>query len=93
MQAHPELTLLARRLSWWKEPAEALRDPRRLLAQVMAIGTWEDVQTAFRHWTENDFLDALHHAPAGVFDVRSWHYWHRRLRRQAAPPLPRRHLP
>jgi len=89
----PDLILLARRLFWWKEPADALRDPLRFLSQVMAIGTWEDVQTAFRHWTERDFREALQHAPAGVFDVRSWHYWHRRLCDQVAPPLPCRRLP
>lgn len=93
MPPSPELTLLARRLFWWKEPADALRDPCRFLAQVMALGTWEDVQTAFQHWTEQDFRLALHRSPAGVFDVRSWNYWHRRLGDQAAPPLPQRRLP
>jgi len=34
---------LARRLIWWKPPAEALRQPERLLAQVMKLGTWEDI--------------------------------------------------
>ena len=38
-----ELERVARRLVWWKRPAEALADPRRLLAQAMVYGTVEDV--------------------------------------------------
>ena len=89
----PELLSLAQRLCWWKDPVDALRDSRRFLCQLMALGTWEDVQTALRHWTVADFVDALQHASPGVFDPRSWHYWHQRLCGQAAPPLPVRQLP
>lgn len=89
----PELLALAQRLFWWKNPEEALRNPRRFLCQLMAIGTWDDVQIALRHWTKADFTDALEHASPGVFDARSWCYWHHRLLGQSAPPLPLRHLP
>jgi hypothetical protein len=37
-----EMQELARRMIWWKQPEEALRYPDRLLAQVMAIATWDD---------------------------------------------------
>jgi hypothetical protein len=33
---------LARRMTWWKQPEEALLYPDRLLAQVLAIGAWDD---------------------------------------------------
>jgi len=61
----PELQRLARRLFWWKSPAEALADPRRFLTQVMTLGTWDDVQVARRYWTEADFHAVLRDPPRG----------------------------
>ena len=91
--APPELQRLARRLFWWKSPAEALADPRRFLTQVMTLGTWDDVQVARRYWTEEDFHAVLRDPSPGVFDARSWSYWHCVLGVEPVPPLPRRRLP
>lgn len=30
---------------WWKTPREALQQPQRILAQVMALGEYSDAQT------------------------------------------------
>ena len=84
---------LAGRMIWWKEPEETLRYPARLLAQVMALGTWDDVQLARRLWTREEFVAVLREAPPGVFDPRSWVYWHRVLKVEPVPPLPQRQLP
>ena len=78
---------------WWKTPEEALADPHRLLAQVMALGTWEDVQIAKQHWSVDDFIAVLKNPPPGVFDRRSWQYWHCVLEVTPVPPLPTRRLP
>lgn len=83
---------VARRLVWWKEPEEALRDSHRLLAQVMALGTVEDLRAAKRHFSDEDFRAVLADAPPGVFDVRSWAYWHLVLGMGEAPGLPRREI-
>jgi hypothetical protein len=91
--APQEIEALARRMIWWKAPAEALRYPDRLLAQVMALGTWDDVQLAKRLWTRDEFTAVLKQPPPGVFDGRSWAYWHCVLKLAAAPPLPQRQLP
>ena len=91
--AAKELEALARRMIWWKAPDEALQHPGRLLAQVMALGTWEDVQLAKRLWPKEKFLAILANAPAGVFDRRSWVYWHTILGLPSVPPLPKRQLP
>ena len=88
-----ETRALAQRLIWWKSPEEALSDQTRFLAQLMTFGTWEDWQTGLRYWSEDDLRAALRNAPAGVFDPRSWAYWHRRLGLETIPPLPTRHLP
>ena len=87
------LLALAAKTIWWKQPEEALADPHRLLAQIMALGTWEDVQLAKQHWSLDDFRAVLKAPPPGVFDGRSWQYWHCVLRLTPIPDLPVRRLP
>lgn len=73
---HPlqsDLAMLARRLFWWKTPEEALVWPVRFLAQVMALGTWNDLQVAQRCWSDEDFRTVLRRPPPGVFDARRVH--------------------
>jgi hypothetical protein len=88
-----ELESLAARLVWWKPPAEALQDNGRLLAQVMVYGTLEDLAVARRCFPESAFRAALAHPPPGIFDRRSWVYWHLVLRLPVPADLPRRQLP
>ena len=64
---------------WWKEPAEALGHPGRLIAQVMDIGTFDDLQTLVRLVGEEKLRDIVAHAEAGWFRPQSWAYWHYRL--------------
>lgn len=91
MQTAPgTLEDVARRLMWWKAPEEALSDPRRLLAQVMALGTVEDLRVARSRFSDADFRAVLAQAPPGVFDARSWAYWHLVLGLGEAPDLPQR---
>ena len=64
---------------WWKTREEAMLFPDRVAAQVMNIGTWEDV-TALIEATGEDYLrEILTNAEIGQLDERSWHYWHYRL--------------
>jgi hypothetical protein len=88
-----DLEDLARRLIWWKPPEESLQAPERVLAQVMTLGTWDDIQTARRYWDEEAFRRVLADPPPGVFDRRSWNYWHIVFGIQPTPPLPVRRLP
>lgn len=88
-----ELLAVARRLVWWKPPPAALRDRRGFLAQVMALGAWNDVAATRRHCSDAELRETLRDAPPGVFDARSWSYWHRLLGESRVPPLPHRRLP
>lgn len=88
-----DLERVAERLFWWKSPAEALADPHRFLAQVMVYGTIEDLSVARRHFSEDSFRAVLADPPPGVFDPRSWSYWHVMFKLGPAPELPRRRLP
>ena len=87
------LLALARHLFWWKTPEEALTNQNRFLAQVMTYGTWQDILEARQHFGEPAFRAVLQQAPPGVFDKRSWTYWHHALHLAPVPPLPQRKLP
>ncbi|MEO6195227.1 MAG: hypothetical protein ABIS20_19585 [Thermoanaerobaculia bacterium] len=88
-----DLEKVASRLFWWKQTEEALADQNRFLAQVMTYGTIEDLGIARRHFPESAFREVLANPPAGVFDPRSWSYWHVRFGIESPPELPKRHLP
>jgi len=76
MDEQDQLKRIAGALFWWKSPEEAQGNPRRFLAQVMTLGTWDEVQTVRQIMGMDAFKDTLMHAPPGVFDPRSWAYWH-----------------
>lgn len=86
------LSRVARRLFWWMSPTEALRDRSRFLAQVMALGTWEDVAAVQAECPVEEWREALRCASPGVIDPRSWHFWHVRFGMTPIPPMPVRHL-
>ena len=84
------LQKIAQKLFWWKPPSDALADPIRFAAQVMTYGNWDDVQQTKAAWGENTFRQALTNPPVGVFDARSWVYWHHYFGIETIPPLPKR---
>ena len=86
------LIRIAQKLFWWKSPTEALDDPIRFVAQVMTLGTWKDVQTSRTTLGDEVFRQALSTPPPGVFDERSWAYWHQVFGIHPVPELSRRKL-
>lgn len=86
------LAKVPQRLFWWMPPDEALRDEVRFLAQVMALGTWDDVEVSQAAYPDEVWKSALKNAPAGVLDPRSWNFWHVRLGMMPVPPMPSKHL-
>ncbi len=97
-QAEPLKTLLLRlasRYIWWKSPDDALLYPDRVVAQVMDIGDFYDMEELARLVGDDRLRAVLAQAQAGQFRPRSWHYWHHRLGLVASdgvPPLPARKL-
>ena len=53
--------------------------PERVIAQVMNIGDYSDVQILAAQAGEEVLREVLTHAEAGQFNERSWTYWHYRL--------------
>jgi hypothetical protein len=88
LPAIPPLLNVARRVVWFQEPAETLADPVQFLAHVMTYGTIEDLAALEGIVGPEDFAEALRRAPPGVFDERSWAYWHLPHGDRPAPPLP-----
>lgn len=93
-QSQPTLlTHLAHKYIWWKTPAQALISPMRVIAQVMNVGDYADVQAMANEVGNEVLAQVLIHAEAGQFDERSWAYWHYRLGLadiDAVPRLPSR---
>jgi len=77
---NPEaLKPLARKYIWWKTPDVAVTTPERVVAQVMNIGDYADVQSLALLVGDEVLREILTHAEAGQFNERSWAYWHYRL--------------
>ena len=70
---------LASKYIWWKSPDEALAMPQRLIAQVMNMGDYADVQAMAEQLGDQLLRQVLLQAQAGQFNARSWAYWHYRL--------------
>jgi len=84
---------LASKYIWWKTPDEAVATPERVVAQVMNIGDYADVQVLAKSVGDDVLREVLSHAEAGQFNARSWAYWHYRLGLadvDDVPALPRR---
>lgn len=73
------LKAFARKYIWWKTPGEAVLMPERVIAQVMNIGDYTDVQSLTVQVGDDVLREVLTHAEAGQFNERSWAYWHYRL--------------
>lgn len=90
------LKSLARKYIWWKTPDEAIEMPERVIAQVMNIGDYADVQSMASQVGNEVLCKVLKQAQAGQFNERSWAYWHYRLGLAdvgQVPALPSRNLP
>jgi hypothetical protein len=85
-----EINLLAQKLIWWQSAAQTLKHPLRFVAQVMTIGTHQEIEAVRQYYGEDIFSQVLNTPPAGVFDEKSWSYWHLMLRRLPVPSLPLR---
>lgn len=90
-----ELKDFASKYVWWKTPDEAVVIPERVIAQVMNIGDYQDVQKLADRVGDDALRSVLSHAEAGQFNNRSWAYWHYRLglaEMEQVPPLPTRNF-
>jgi transcriptional regulator with XRE-family HTH domain len=83
---------LRKRYIWWQitenEPSED-----RVIAQVMELGTLEDVHALEKEIGIESMKQVLRRARPGWFSGKSWNYWHLKLGLSTiheVPPIPRR---
>jgi hypothetical protein len=88
-QVRQALVPVAGRVFWWGKPEEWLDDRKRFVAQVMTFGDWDDTTLVAKLLGDSIFQEVLTEPPPGVFDIKSWTYWHRRHQLEV-PPLPDR---
>jgi hypothetical protein len=77
---------LADRYVWWSEGQQV--DRNRVLAQVMEIGTYDDIRRMEAVFTPADLRDVMLQAPKGAIGRRSWDFWRGRLRAAGCPTVP-----
>jgi hypothetical protein len=70
-----DLLSVAKRVVWFKQPAQALADPVHFIAHVMTYGMPDDLRILQSAIGPDAYLEVLDNAPPGVFDARSWAYW------------------
>jgi hypothetical protein len=87
-----ELEDIARRIIWFEQPDEALRDPIRFMAYAFRYATPSDMQVLRKNVSDDDLRAALSQAPPGIIDARSWSYWNAIFGIFPPPPMPVRHL-
>lgn len=88
-----ELLDIAKRVVWFKTPEETLGDQVLFLCHLMTYTLPEDFIAVAKTVPPSQFQYALDHAPAGIFDARSWAYWNIKYGREPVPPLPERKIP
>ncbi len=90
LELNDELRRAAERCVWYKPAEAAIEDPIDFAAHVLTYGIHEDVKSLRQQLSDDDLRNVLKNAPAGVFDKRSWHYWHLILHADLPEQMPQR---
>ncbi len=83
-----DLSDIARRTVWFRPPEETLKDETLFLNHVMVHGLADDIVRTRRHFGDGAFRRALANAHPGIWDRRSWAFWHLVLDMGPPPPVP-----
>ena len=75
MRDSVEAERLARTYVWWQSPETTLREPRRLLSQILEMGRQEDFVAAQNLWGRAALRDALLTAKHGEISAKSRNFW------------------
>lgn len=73
------------RLFWWKDSSHG--DSRRIAAQVMVYGNLDDIASVQEQFGDSIFEEVLSSPPPGLFDEKSWVFWHKKMGKNKIPPL------
>jgi hypothetical protein len=79
---------LGRKYIWWSPIGEEPHSEERIIAQVMNLGTYEDIRRLELALGFERLADVMVHAAPGWFSPRSWSFWRRRLALETARVIP-----
>jgi len=82
---------VAQNVFWWGQAEQWLDDASRFVAQVMTYGDWNQTSLTLELLGDELFREVLRDPPPGVFDTKSWTFWHCHYGLDV-PPLPTRKL-
>jgi hypothetical protein len=73
------ISALAGKYLWWPAFSPGGHGPLRQVAQVMNLGTYDDIRGLEGILTPTELADVMRRAQPGWFDARSWSLWRGRL--------------
>ena len=83
---------MAAKYVWRKDPPQALADFTLFIAQMMTFGTMGDTRWMLDTYRTSELRDVLRNPPPGIFNGRSWHFWHHKLGMLEVPDMPVRRM-
>lgn len=85
---------MAKKYIWWQPPDSAIKNPYRIPAGAMNLGSIEDYHAIVHTFGKEVLADTIKLAAPGWFSRKSWTFWHHILDlikiSEYAPPLPHR---
>lgn len=81
---------LAAKYMWWPAVNAAGHSEARIIAQVMDIGSYEDILRLEAVLGRDRLAEVMRHAAPGWISARAWDFWRGRLRAQAGLEVPER---
>jgi hypothetical protein len=76
----------ASRYIWWRDETPPSED--RIIAQVMSIGTWEDIRRLEAAYSPDELRGVMLRAQPGWISEPSWNLWRGRLSVAGAGAIP-----
>jgi hypothetical protein len=76
------------RYIWWRDETPPSQD--RVIAQVMSIGTSDDIRRLEKAYSRDELREVMLRAQPGWISEPSWELWRGRLRAAGAGPIPER---
>ena len=70
-----KLRQIALAVNWFDPPEELIRDKDRFLVYFMQYCLDKDIPTMRRHFSKQEFRQALRTRPPGILDEKSATYW------------------
>ncbi|HLH90010.1 MAG TPA: kelch repeat-containing protein [Xanthobacteraceae bacterium] len=79
---------LGRKYIWWGPAGDAPHRANRIIAQVMNIGTYDDIRRLEKALGFGRLAEVMLGAAPGWFSRRSWGFWRGRLARETFAEIP-----